>query len=168
MLCCYCGKSQRVSSNVFPVGSLYFCSESCLKKHVRQQPALCAEDVTMLRLKGAPQSWGDRNCYSIYLGVCFRSWFECAVAEHIVRQWNTQIFYEPHSIAIDDSHSYVPDFWIPQYGVWLEVKGEWLSGAKTKFSHALRILGKNRLILIPDMYKKWFVKKRKESCLSVS
>lgn len=147
---------KRKAEAQFPWRAAAFCTESCMLAHIRSQKPVSHEFLQDLGISTAPQNWGDRNCHSAYLGVTFRSWFECAVAEHIVKSWNTQIFYEAHSLPIDEKHSYIPDFWLPAYGVWLEVKGEWRLGAKSKFEQALALMGSDRLLLVPEAYRSWF------------
>lgn len=149
-------KIGRKNEALFPYGSYSFCSEGCLLSHIRSQKSVSREFLQDLGISTAPQNWGDRNCHSTFLGVTFRSWFECQVAEHIVREWKTQVFYEAHSLPLDERHCYVPDFWLPAYGVWLEVKGEWRMGARSKFENALCLMGNERLILIPETYRTWF------------
>lgn len=163
MRCGNCGaelKPQKRKELAFPVASMRFCSERCLRVYVFRQQAIPEDVIKMHGIRTAPQNWGDRNCYSTFLGVSFRSWFECGVAEHLVRTWQTQLFYEAHSLPLDNTHVYIPDFWLPEFGIWLEVKGEWRLGGKNKFERAQGILGSDRLLLIPDSYKPWFSRKR--------
>lgn len=143
-----------------PRESMIFCSNSCLQAHVSAQTALFAEDLDTLSIRPAIMDALPRECYSPLLGVSFRSWFECMFAEHVVEVWKTQVFYEPHMLRLDDRHYYVPDFWLPTFGVWLEVKGEWRLGAKKKFVDAQRLLGAERLLLVPPFYRRWFSRKR--------
>jgi len=150
----------RRSRNFFPRGGATFCSEHCLRSFATRQRALKKHELADLGIQRPPKNESGLECYSPYLGVSFRSWFECSVAEHVVRYWQTQIFYEPHCIPVDARHSYVPDFWLPEFGVWLEVKGEWRLGAKQKFEKATALLGSNRLLLLPDFYKTWFRRRR--------
>ena len=161
MFCGTCGKELKINKRLsLPQASTLFCSESCLRQHVFTQSALSKHVIKDLGIRTAPLNWGDRNCYSTFLGVSFRSWFECWVAEFAVKNWKTQIFYEPHSLPLDERHCYIPDFWLPELGVWLEVKGEWRLGAKNKFERAQAILGQNRLLLLPESYYSWFKRKK--------
>ena len=158
MICAECKKPihwRGKKGQMFPVTALQFCSERCLKLHVQAQRPLHEKDLLDLGITSAPLEFGTRYCYSPELGVSFRSWFECSLAEWLVSRWRTQIFYEPHCMHIEPNQRYIPDFWLPEFGVWLEVKGEWLGG-KAKFEHALQIFGRQRLILIPSLYKSWF------------
>lgn len=164
MNCSECGVQIKVTSkkrDLFVQDSCAFCSEKCLRRHIEALEPVEKDFLEEIGIRDSLQSWGNRDCYSRFLGVSFRSWFECDVAEFLVRNWKTQIFYEAHILPVSNDHFYIPDFWLPSYGAWLEVKGEWRFGAKTKFSKAQEILGKDRLILVPDSYKSWFKRGKK-------
>lgn len=159
MNCAYCNalvKKDRKS--IFPVDAVQFCSEKCLIDHIKSMKgsSKAVKDLLSTRANVNSDDFGNRDCYSVSLGMGFRSWFECHVAEELSLNKNLTLFYEPHKIEIDDIHTYIPDFWLPRYGVWLEVKGEWRNGGKKKFCQALDIIGPDRLILIPPLYKNWF------------
>lgn len=159
MHCARCGTKLRDAlkdTETFPNEALRFCSAQCLIAHIRSNKSVGRDWLNDLGVRASNQSWGDRNCLSTFLGVAFRSWFECDVAEYIVKKWKTPVFYEPHILPLDETHFYMPDFWLPEYGIWLEVKGEWRLGAKSKFQKALLILKPDRLILIPSIYRRWF------------
>lgn len=162
----YCGHCKKELSpdtrNVFPPDAIRFCSKKCLKEHI--QGMSWTVDLTQNNLlRRSAKDFGDRNCFSVKLGTGFRSWFECMVAEDIVTKWEVSVEYEPHQLVIDRTHAYVPDFWLPEYGVWLEVKGEWRNGGKKKFQRALEMLGPDRLLLIPQPYKNWFKPRKRSS-----
>ena len=150
------GKRNALS---FPDGAYAFCSEDCMLTHVHSCPPIPNEYLPSYGISPAPKEWKDAECYSTLLDQRFRSWFECSVAEHLVLKWKTPIVFEPHSIRLDRTHCYVPDFWLPEYGVWLEVKGEWRLGAKSKFTRTQEILGADRLLIVPPAYK-WLTEKR--------
>lgn len=164
MLCSWCAKQfavERATSKMVPRESMIFCSDKCLYTHVSSQVPLPAEDLVGLGIGPAIMDSLPRECYSPLLGVSFRSWFECLFAEHAVKVWKEQVFYEPHMLRLDGTHYYIPDFWLPRFGVWLEVKGEWRLGAKKKFVDAQRVLGADRLLLVPPLYRRWFSGKRR-------
>lgn len=57
-----------------------------------------------------------------YGGTTFRSALEAgwaATLDSLDIQWE----YEPKTIALPSGTNYIPDFWLPQIGTWLEVKG---------------------------------------------
>lgn len=168
MNCHRCGESlpRHYTSRAFrfPDGAPAFCSDACLKAHIFSQRPHGRKAFESAGIFSAPDNWKSRECYSLRLGVTFRSWAECSVAEHVVFSWRTPVFYEPHTLRVDAKHLYVPDFWLPRFGVWLEVKGEWRMGAMTKFSRAQRILGPDRLLLVPSCYRWLFRKGGSRGC----
>ncbi|GAB3209763.1 hypothetical protein GCM10027294_25470 [Marinactinospora endophytica] len=57
-----------------------------------------------------------------YGGVTFRSALEAswaATLDTLGVEWA----YEPETITLPSGTVYVPDFWLPQVGIWIEVKG---------------------------------------------
>jgi hypothetical protein len=40
--------------------------------------------------------------------------------------------YEPYTIRFTDTKTYTPDFWLPEYRYFVEVKGAWSGSAKKK------------------------------------
>lgn len=161
MKCAVCGGFVK-THRTFPIDALAFCSKTCLLQHIEGQKSLSTLQLQGMGLQpSTADNWGFRSHYSVRLGVHFRSWFECDVAETLVFDHDyTDLQYEPHQLFIDEKHRYVPDFFFKNHGVWLEVKGEWRGGGKHKFCQALHLLGRNRLVIIPDSYKSWFKIKR--------
>ena len=139
-----------------------FCSADCFRAYVESMSrSLIPDSITQhVRLVLPEERGGDPPCYSPILNTSFRSGFECLFIERAHLDWGWRYFYEPHIVKVDDRHLYLPDFYFPEYGVWVEIKGEWRLGSKRKFRLAQEILGKDRLILAPAPYRNWFVKKR--------
>ena len=159
MLCGRCHKQfpvDRGTRQMFPPESMSFCSEQCLLTHIRALPPLSPDDIMSFGMQSAHCAALPRECYSPLLDASFRSWFECLLAERIVFNWKTRVFYEPHALPVNGGDLYIPDFWLPEYGVWLEPKGEWRIGAKKKFVAAQKILSPERLLLVPPLYRRWF------------
>ena len=167
MICSNCTDAKHVkrdNEKMFPKNANYFCSDACMLAHVVNTPRLSGKELRDFGIRSAPRDINGCDCFSLLLGVAFRSWFEVVVAEHLVLNWKLQVFYEPHALVLDRTHVYIPDFWIPKYGVWLEVKGEWRVGSKSKFERATEILGKDRLLLIPPLYRNRYSKKGARIC----
>jgi hypothetical protein len=59
---------------------------------------------------------------SWYAGVTFRSKLEADWAATL-DAWNIRWDYEPETITLPSGVNYIPDFWLPDVGIWLEVKG---------------------------------------------
>lgn len=160
MLCpvCQSERAWKRKTMSVPEPCLLFCSGPCLRAYIQSMPPLGEEDLRRIGVTAAPARGQDRDYPSIVLRNPFRSWFEVQIAEHFVIQWEIRTQYEPHAIPLGPRRWYIPDFWLPDYGVWLEAKGEWRGGGKKKFVEALHVVGQERLLLIPDFYKRWFGK----------
>lgn len=59
---------------------------------------------------------------SFYAGTDFRSTLEASWAATLDR-WGITWQYEPETITLPSGTVYLPDFWLPQLGTWIEVKG---------------------------------------------
>lgn len=75
--------------------------------------------------QGADALDGDMTIEAIptwYAGVTFRSRLEAdwaATLDSLGIRWQ----YEPESINLPSGTVYIPDFWLPELGTWIEVKG---------------------------------------------
>lgn len=99
---------------VFPsVGDLWsvFIEQLRVRSdHTPGQPGALAGDMTIEALP----TW--------YAGTTFRSALEAgwaATLDSLRIRWE----YEPQTIQLLSGVNYIPDFWLPQIGTWLEVKG---------------------------------------------
>lgn len=157
MLCSVCGG--RIGFNVKDLSYLQvdcpaFCSFNCFVGYVRTSrhvglPAKCSRVTSGL----APGDiWFPR------LHQAFRSNYEGIVAETMRFDLGWEYEYESVVLDIDGVHSYIADFYLPQSGLFLEVKGVWRGGGKRKFKKALSMIGEDRLLLLPDLYRHWFSK----------
>lgn len=135
-----------------------FCSAACFRAYVEgmSPSGISPSIVDHVRLVRPDERGGDPPCYSPLLHTSFRSGFECMFTETIHLEWHWKYFYEPHVVRIDEKHVYLPDYYLPRFGVWIEVKGEWRIGSKKKFLVAQDLLGRDRLLLIPPTYRNWF------------
>ena len=59
---------------------------------------------------------------SFYAGTDFRSALEANWAATLDR-WGIAWQYEPETITLPSGTVYLPDFWLPELGTWIEVKG---------------------------------------------
>jgi len=93
--------------------------------------------------------------FSPILNQYFRSIYEVVVAEWL---WKNHIIfrYECIRFTLQDLKEYTPDFYLPDHGIFLEVKGLWQGGGRRKFQKALTVIGSDRLLLMPPTYRKWF------------
>jgi predicted nuclease of restriction endonuclease-like RecB superfamily len=84
---------------------------------------------------------------------------EASFAEYIKFELKMPIFYEPVMLRMGGGKRYIPDFYLPDSDLFIEIKGNWWPGSKSKFSKGQDILGKHKLILVPPEYFSWFNKK---------
>lgn len=75
----------------------------------------------------------------------YRSWYEVYVARCL---WFNEINFEYETRFIFvKNRPYTPDFWLPEYRSFIEVKGFWGMSSKKKFKMALSV--EDRLFLLP-------------------
>jgi len=79
-------------------------------KHTPGQPGALDGNMTI----EARPSW--------YGGTVFRSKLEADWAATL-DDWRIVWQYEPETITLPSGVTYIPDFWLPELGIWLEVKG---------------------------------------------
>jgi len=164
--CSVCGSwfsMSRTNSKLLGSGTNVFCSIDCMVKLIIQSKGL---DTKLLERKGIIRRRNgascvgfDPLCYSVKLNCSFRSYFEILVAETLVLSRGLECCYEPYDIPMHFGYNdrvYVPDFFLPEYGVFIEVKGEWLHGGRKKFRSALDIFGQDRMLLLGSYTLKAF------------
>lgn len=139
--CYICGKSIKVPKWYYKTIKMITCgSESC--KHGVQQ--LCG-------LKNV-KSRNYKNIYKtgIYKKNFMKSSWEIAFAKHLDKN-NILWFYEPKYFRLEKlGHSYVPDFYLPDFDLYVEVKA-YLDEKNRAKLFAFRKLGyKLKLIGVGD------------------
>lgn len=80
------------------------------QQHTPGKPGALDGDMTI----EAVPSW--------YAGITFRSKLEADWAATL-DWWRIRWEYEPETIVLPSGATYIPDFWLPDHGIWLEVKG---------------------------------------------
>lgn len=138
--CDYCGKRFERKPSQVALAKRHFCSRQCRAKGMRKRMIVHCE-VCGKRLERIPAWQNDRHfcskqCFGQtiaerqghpkyrtghYGGHYMRSSWEIKVAQWLDEHgiaWR----YEPVAIPLGDS-SYTPDFWLPELGVFWEVKG---------------------------------------------
>lgn len=148
MRCEICGteyESKIISSNS---NTKKICSFDCFLKFVKEQPI----DHEFLRFFYSTvhinvSDYFDRTHYSVRLGIGFRSGIEVQCAEKLYDA-GIPFNYEQFKVASGKGF-YTPDFFIPDPGLIIEVKGVWYPNGKKKFSHALSTFGREKMILLP-------------------
>jgi hypothetical protein len=83
------------------------------------------------------------------LNMYFRSLYEANVARLLIK-YNITYLYEPYFVVYGHK-KYVPDFYLPEKGLFLEVKGLWRRGTKRKLRKWKKRIN---LILVPYYLEK--------------
>lgn len=79
--------------------------------------------MSMRRKKTERNNVESRKFFSEKLDMYFRSSWEVELAE-ILTELGIAFEFEPERIFFDkERESYLPDFYLPEYNVWIEVKG---------------------------------------------
>jgi len=130
-----------------------FCSPHCFLKYVlecseKQEPPveLHSKNVSMAH-----------ECWDNATNQFYRSMYEVYVVRFLLKH-GIEFHYEPHSFKVEKS-SYTPDFWLPEKGLYIECKGKWGMGSKTKTQKAAKQIP---LVLLPSYLQKQFEKEAKK------
>jgi len=157
LTCSHCGRDFDVRSDHRKYVSIgvTLCSLTCLRLYVDSRLPLTVADFEGVGTNMRLPAMNGETYYSVSLGQSFRSEYEGMFAEVMVFGWGWgDIRYENHVVRLKNTirKIYIPDFFRETKGVWLEVKGEFLSGSKKKFLLAHEQL-QGRVILVgPNFY----------------
>jgi hypothetical protein len=100
----------------------------------------------------------DRHCgpvsldrpneiYSVPLKMWFRSLFEKNVADALHK---SKIKFQYESFGFSwRTKVYTPDFYLPEYASFLEVKGKWQASQRSKYADFREVWPEIRLLVIP-------------------
>ncbi len=154
----------RKEEKYFGLGTPEFCAIDCIRDYINDKSKLNEDHGAWKAIaKVDPGECGEGMCYSHLLHMPFRSAFEAMVAEVMLFGWKwLSVFYEYHAVRVTMKKTYIPDFFVADHDVWIEVKGNWRSGDKKKFIMASEIMGQDRVILIPSFYWRGFKGATKE------
>lgn len=159
-VCCFCGNGHQITKRQerhLHDRLTYFCSVSCLAKQittaidethmVRYDPFISDEYA----ITNDPYAtWDTRK------RMFFRSSYEKMVSDFfdiIEVRW----MYEPYQFNVGTT-IYVPDFYLPDKDLFVEVKGYWLNASRRKMSFFVQDYPNVNLLLIP-----WNMKQEVES-----
>lgn len=133
--CCVChGRSNLLGEDKRQLdhSGNFVCSSECLikwaEKHRKNQKRNILKHPSIFEssMGNAFDVWSD----TIKMG--FRSGYEKVVAEYF---WDNDVAfqYEPYTFMLNKGDSsYTPDFYLPDYGVFIEVKGVFHNRKKLK------------------------------------
>jgi hypothetical protein len=134
-------KEMKYLNHDFP----FLCCKECLLREVFKLGRV-EKPVEYKRIYGV-DLLGQGEVFSAALGISFRSRFELKVAEFLLA-WGVKFEYE--SIIFEwDGHIYIPDFYLPEHDCFLEVKGSWRLGNKSKLRSFQEAFPEVSLILVP-------------------
>ncbi len=114
-----------------------FCSSSCLLDKIEErgyQPSF--ETVALPSFMARPVD-GTRSMYE-------------AVVLIFMEKRNITVLYEPFAIRLHRGDRYVPDLFLPEFNVLIEIKGRWAPKGKNKVTRLRKQLGEKRFYLMPD------------------
>ena len=146
---CYCGKRYdlpRAQKKQLLFGFDAFCSGECLYELLVTEGV---EDFLIGRhsLIYPGEMWEAAEYWCKENRQFFRSKSEATFA-----RWcninGIEWKYEPYMIRFKENQSYTPDFWLPEYSHFVEVKGAWAGSAKKKLRKT-KECGFN-VVLVPD------------------
>lgn len=112
-----------VIKNIYKDGEHYYLEGSSqqfnsiadINKHVR--------DSKKLKSKAGKRELDGRRFWSEKLQMPFRSNWEITIAE-MLTDLNIKFDFEPERFYFRaENESYLPDFYLPEYNCWIEVKG---------------------------------------------
>jgi hypothetical protein len=130
----------------------YVCSKECIIKWATRN---AQQKVWFDRTKGSAHPHEDTvSGDTPFLHGFFRSLYEYHVATWLQKN-NIKFDFEPFTIKFDGK-SYLPDFFLIDYGVFLEVKGKWGVSQKKKLAHFRQTFPHLKLLVIPWTLNKEF------------
>jgi hypothetical protein len=157
--CHTCGGFAAIPSKDLSKVELRFgfhCSPRCILEEIRK-----AGDVRPLDslIKGyhrvrAPSDLDPPEIWSYRFDCGFRSHYEVAIAHWLTDErviWE----FEPFAFRLANGGSYTPDF-LTGHGAFLEVKGLWTFGQKSKLDRFIAEYPGVRLIVIPWTLRPFF------------
>jgi len=111
---------------------------------------------------GKPPAHGKGEWFVLPNGskIWLRSSYEVRVVVALLES-DVKFEYEPRNFSLNNGTTYTPDFYLPEYDIWWEVKGYWRDDAKEKIGkffekypeENLRILYEQDLIELEERLK---------------
>ncbi len=165
ILCSVCGESFHLAlCNVsgLAMHTPVFCSPNCFSVYIERRVfalkrfgAVSRRPRENVNLSDASEA--DYAVWSSILRMSFRSAFESVVALYLYNK-HYKFWYEKVAIQVGTKR-YIPDFYLPESSCFIEVKGVWGAGSKTKYKKAAKLLRYHEsLVLFPIWMKALFSK----------
>lgn len=127
----------------------FICSGSCLHKYLvsHQKIELPSNGVRFFSKMEIENQKTERTVWSRDLNEFFRSEWELIVASFF-NYIDISYLYESVIIKIGRRH-YIPDFFLPDLNLLVEVKGLWLSGSKAKLRKLAKVRPDLEVLVVP-------------------
>jgi hypothetical protein len=147
---CYCGKGFDLHYKLkkqLLVGFDYFCDGDCVLKYLLDKGIgdpyykISEHPFIYPSAMSTPFDYWDKELKRYFRSKSESTTARCFEANKI--KWD----YEKFSIKFPKGKWYTPDFWLPEFSHFIEVKGLWAGSAKRKLRLASQ---KFNIILIPD------------------
>lgn len=145
---CYCGRGYELPYRLkkeLLVGFDAFCGEECLYELLVTEGSPNCEidslpEIEPSAMDEPTEFWcrETRQYFRSRLEATFARWCDFNLI-----QWD----YEKYTIRLKENQTYTPDFWLPEYSHFAEVKGVWGGSAKKKLRKA-KLLGFS-IVLVP-------------------
>jgi hypothetical protein len=146
---CYCGRGYELPYKLkkeLLVGFDAFCGEECLYQLLVDEGVEngIIEKHSLIyptKMESPTEFWcrETRRYYRSRSEATFARWCEVNGID-----WK----YEPYTIRFRENQTYTPDFWLPEYSHFVEVKGIWAGSGKKKLRKA-KEYGFN-IVLVPN------------------
>ena len=92
----------------------------------------------------------------------FRSSWEANIAR-IFNHYQIEWIYEPKRFKLSSQKTYTPDFYLPKYNIYVEVKGWWRDDAKIKYNLFLEEHRQVKIKLIDSKFYYWIINRNRNS-----
>ena len=154
---CYCGKGYELpqkQKKYLLVGLDAFCSGECLYELLVAEGTLESaiieienDSLISKSMMEVPSEYWCKETKKHYRSKSEATFARWCNANGI--DWE----YEPYTIQLNDRQTYTPDFWLPEFYHFAEVKGAW-SGSGKKKVRKTKELGFNIVLVSDDLIRK--------------
>lgn len=76
----------------------------------------------------------------LYIQNNYKSTWEVEFSRFLIKN-KIEFLYEPFAFNVFKNSYYIPDFYLPKSGIFIEVKGKWETQAKNKFLSFINVFG---------------------------
>jgi hypothetical protein len=157
--CEECETRTSMKESEFYSGLPFFCSASCIS-HIIDAYPLGKFSLPKKVLKGNKKVVEEEASFPVMGNELYvRSRFEAVFAEWFFKTRREILQYEPCTFILHHKKGiahYTPDFWIPERGLFIEVKGMWKLGSRSKMNLMLKTYPNLPILWIPWAARRTF------------